>query len=85
MSEREELIKQQRKEALEELHKHRLVLGRLKKLIQDHHTYETEAFSQSLETIVGELSYHARRMVARANMILVIRQGRLHGLPPEQG
>ena len=83
MSERDDLIKQQRKEALEELQRHGRTLFRLKRLIRDQNTYEPEALGMSLEAILNELSYTCRRMLARCNMIVVIRQGRLDGLPPE--
>lgn len=83
MSERDNLIEQQRKEALLELKRHWRTLFRLRTLIRDHRTYEPEALGVSLEAILNELSYTCRRMLARCNMIVVLRQGRIDGLPPE--
>jgi hypothetical protein len=77
MNEREELRRQQRKEALEELQRHWLVLRRLKKLLLEEESYEPAALEESANTIIGELVYHGRRMAARLNLLVCIRNGRI--------
>jgi hypothetical protein len=76
-------ILRQRKEALEELGKHMATLTRLRKLLREQDTYEPAAFEESANTLMGELSYTARRFAARTSILVALRCGRVDGLPSE--
>ena len=77
-----EAVRQQ-KEGLDELRKLRLVVVRLKRLLQEHETYAPAALEESADTIMGELSYHARRVSGALRVLVSIRNRRLHGIGQE--
>lgn len=76
-------IQRQRKEALEELGKTTAILARLRVLLREQDTYEPAAFEESVNELMGELSYTARRFTARTAILVALRCGRVEGLQSE--
>ena len=74
----------QQKEALDELRKLWLVLFRLKRLLREQATYEGPALEESANSILGELAYHFRRVAVRTSILVALRNGRVHGIQPDQ-
>ncbi len=76
-------IRRPRKEALEALSKTTVILARLRKLLREQDTYTPEAFEQSVDDLMNQLTYTSRRFSARISVLVASRCGRVRGLQSE--